>query len=185
MERSIKKRSITLHQGSAELSVCHGPPSPEGTVGHFLGDDPFEQFEHPVRLRFLPVEGFPYLVVQFPKTLGAHMFRWEDDLVAGIVVPFVGQNPPLPLQVREGPRVGEGGQDSELRQVQFYLQDEIDEAVDIVLCVVVEVQEVSPFSSQDGSKSFHFRSLEGMRTLLATNRAKVRVLRQKSNQGLK
>jgi hypothetical protein len=57
--------------------------------------------------------------------------------------------------------------------------------VDIVLCMVVEVQEVSPLPFHDGSKSFHFRRLEGMKTLVATSRAKVRVLRQKSTHGLK
>jgi hypothetical protein len=38
---------------------------------------------------------------------------------------------------------------------------------------------------QDGLMSFHFRSLEGIKILMATSRAKVRVLRQKSTHGLK
>ena len=48
---------------SAELPVCLGPPLPlEATVSYFLVDDPFEKFEHPVGLGFLPVEDFPCLV---------------------------------------------------------------------------------------------------------------------------
>jgi hypothetical protein len=48
---------------SAELSVWLGRPLPlEATVSYFLADDPFEKFEHPVGLGFLPVEDFPCLV---------------------------------------------------------------------------------------------------------------------------
>jgi hypothetical protein len=39
--------------------------------------------------------------------------------------------------------------------------------------MVVEAKEVSPFFFYDGLNSFHFRSLEGMRTLMATSRVKV------------
>ena len=46
-------------------------------------------------------------------------------------------------------------------------------------------KDVSTFSFDAGSKPLHFLSLDGMRTLVATSRAKVRVLRQKSIQGLK
>jgi len=44
---------------------------------------------------------------------------------------------------------------------------------------------ISRFPFDKGSKSAHFRSLKGIKILIATSRAKVRVLRQKSSQGLK
>ncbi len=56
--------ALSLSFDSSELPVCQGPLlRPEGTVGHFLGNDPFEQFEHPVGLGFFPVEGLPRPVI--------------------------------------------------------------------------------------------------------------------------
>ena len=128
----------------AELPVCLGPPPPEGPVCHFLNNNPLKKFEHPVGLGFFPVEGFPGPVVQFLKTFRAHVFGLKDDLVAGIVVPIVGQDPSLLVEVRKGPGVGEGSQDGELGHVQVYFQEKIRQAEDVVLGLTVETQEDGP-----------------------------------------
>jgi len=45
--------------------------------------------------------------------------------------------------------------------------------------------EPSPEKAEDFSNGVYFRNLEGTRILVATSRAKVRVLRQKSSHGRK
>jgi len=114
---------------------------PVGAVGLFPPHDRFHQLEHLHALGLVVVEGPPGVAQQFLQFFRRHVAGLEDHLVGGVLVPVVGQDALLLVQLPVGLGVGEGRQHGELRQVQIDFQEKIHQTLDAVFGVAVQAQQ--------------------------------------------
>ena len=100
-----------------------------------------EEAEHLLLLTLVVIERVPGVFVELLKPFGGHLFGVEDDLPGVVVIPIEVEDAPLAEVVVVALGVGEGRHDGELGQVEVDLEEEVDEALDVVFRLVVEAQQ--------------------------------------------
>jgi hypothetical protein len=90
------------------------------------------------------VKGVPGIVIHLLELFGRHILRLEDDPISGIVGQIVAQNPSFLLKLGPDRGVGIGREDGKLCDIKIDLQEKINEALDVVLILIVGAEDDGP-----------------------------------------
>ena len=84
------------------------------------------------------IEGAPGVLIKFLQAFRTHVLGLIHHLSGVVMIPVVVEDTALAHQVVVGLGVRERSQNGELGQVQIDLQEEVNQAEDVIFCLVVE-----------------------------------------------